>query len=104
MRIISTKFLCKADMSESPRALNAQWIPVFIKDKWYIGEYELWSESHDSEKNERLYGLNNGWSRYWVVGEDGDKREMPKAYMRACFILNIDEMRDAKIDEILNKE
>ena len=37
-------------------------------------------------------------------GLAGDKREMTKAYMRACFILNIDEMRDAKIDEILNKE
>jgi len=104
MRIISTKFLCKTDMSESPRALNAQWNPVFIKDKWYFGEYELWGESNDSEKNERLYGLNNGWRRYWVIGEDGKKREMPKVYMRALFIIDIDEMRDAKIDEILKKD
>ena len=104
MRIINTKFLCKTDMSESPRISNATWKPVFTKGKLYDGEYELWYDSSDSEKNEMMYKLNGSWSRYWVVGEDGKKREMTRSYMKAIFILDIDEIRDAKIDEILNKD
>lgn len=49
------------------------------------------------------YELNGGWRRYWVIGEDVQKGEMPRPYMIATFIIDVDELRDAKIDEILNK-
>ena len=95
-KIIKTKFLCKTDFSVSPRLENAKFTPIFISNKWYDGEYETWGFQQG-------YELNGGWRRYWVIGEDGQKREMSRPYMRATFIIDVDELRDAKIDEILNK-
>jgi hypothetical protein len=98
-QIIKAKFLCKTGCKTAPRTSslgNIKWTDTFIEDKWYDGEYETWSW-------EDGYKCNNGWRRYWVVNEQGIKEEISKSYMRSIFKLDIDEIRDSKIEEILKK-
>jgi hypothetical protein len=95
--IVQTKFLCKNGSRTAPRAPlgSIQWEDRFIEGKWYDGEYETWSQ--------QLYKLNNGWRRYWVVNEKGVKEEMNRIKMSTIFQLDIEELRDNKIEEILKK-
>ncbi len=98
MKIVKTKFLCKRSSQSSPRGLslsNIKWQDRFIEGKWYDGEYETWSQ--------QLYKLNGGWKRYWVVNEMSEKEEISKAHMNAIFEMDIEELRDNKINEILKK-
>lgn len=96
MKIVKTKFLCKRSSQSSPKGLslsNIQWEDRFIEGKWYDGEYETWSD--------QLYKLNGGWRRYWVINESGKKEEISKAHMNAIFEMDIDKLREGKINEIL---
>lgn len=98
MKIVKTKFLCKRSSQSSPRGLslsNIKWQDRFIEGKWYDGEYETWSQ--------QLYKLNGGWKRYWVVNEMSEKEEISKAHMNAIFEMDIEQLRDNKINEILKK-
>jgi hypothetical protein len=98
VKIVKTKFLCKRSSQSSPRGLslsNIKWQDRFIEGKWYDGEYETWSQ--------QLYKLNGGWKRYWVVNEMSEKEEISKAHMNAIFEMDIEELRDNKINEILKK-
>lgn len=98
MKLVKTKFLCKRSSQSSPRGLslsNIKWQDRFIEGKWYDGEYETWSQ--------QLYKLNGGWKRYWVVNEMSEKEEISKAHMNAIFEMDIEELRDNKINEILKK-
>ena len=96
-QIIKTKFLCKTGCKSTPavRGIKVNWTDLFIEGKWYDGEYETWSQ--------QLYKLNNGWRRYWVVNEKGEKKEMDRIKMSTIFQLDIEELRDNKIEEILKK-
>ena len=100
-QIIKTKFLCKSGCKTTPavRGIKANeltnWSDLFIEGKWYDGEYETWSQ--------QLYKLNNGWRRYWVVNEKGIKEEVNRIKMSTIFQLDIEELRDNKIEEILKK-
>ena len=97
--IVKTKFVCKATMSEVPRhSKSSQWQEVFIEGNTYVGEYETWSWS-------RGYEVNGGWKRYWIVGEDGEMRELQRARFRAIFHYDdVVELRNNKLEQILNKE
>jgi hypothetical protein len=96
--IISTKFYCKTSCSVGPRSLNpVVWTERFIKGKWYDGEYETWTWKDG-------YKCNNGWRKYWVTNESGVKEEISRSYMHAIFQLDFDEVRDQKINDILNKD
>ena len=108
-QIIKTKFLCKTGckttsavktkignvMTISSKGIKSNWTDLFIEGKWYDGEYETWSE--------QLYKLNDGWKKYWVVNEKGEKKEMNRIKMSTIFQLDIEELRDNKIEEILKK-
>lgn len=92
--IVKTKFLCKNGSRTAPRALaSIKWKDRFIEGKWYDGEYETWSE--------QLYRLNGGWRIYWVVNEQGEKEEISRAHMNAIFQLDVEELRDEKINVII---
>lgn len=113
--IIKTKFFCKAGSkigsgrgsgmsgpgshpSYSYKASDivpTTWIDRFIEGKWYEGEYETWNW-------EDGYRINGGWRRYWVVNELGKKEEISRAVMNAIFEYKTAELRDVKIDDILN--
>jgi hypothetical protein len=95
--IVQTKFLCRNGSRTAPRASlgSIKWKDRFIEGKWYDGEYETWSQ--------QLYKLNDGWKRYWVVNEKGEKQEMNRIKMSTIFQLDIEELRDNKIEEILKK-
>lgn len=113
--IVKTKFLCKGGTKRgighvgpihgnpyhplvhtiNSNPVPATWVDTFIKGKWYDGEYETWNW-------EDGYRLNGGWRTYWVVNELGEKEEIPKAHMNVIFQLDISEIRDAKIDDILD--
>ena len=96
--IVKTKFVCKATMSEVSRHGSGQWRKVFIAGQTYSGEYETWSWS-------RGYEVNGGWKRYWIIGEDGEMRELPRARFRAIFHYDdVVELRNIKLEKILNKE
>ena len=97
--IVKTEFVCKATMSEMPRhSKSSQWQEVFIEGKTYAGEHEKWAWS-------RGYEVNGGWKRYWIVGEDGEMRELPRARFRAIFHYDhAAELRNIKLEKILNKE
>lgn len=97
--IVKTKFVCKTTMSEVPRhSKSSQWQEVFIEGNTYVGEYETWSWS-------RGYEVNGGWKRYWIIGEDGEMRELPRARFRAIFHYDdVVELRNIKLEKILNKE
>jgi len=88
------KWKCKSG-SQTSSGIGIPWKHRFIKGKWYDGEYETWSW-------EDGYRVNNGWRRYWAVNEEGVKEELSKAEFRIIFHYDIDEIRDAKIDEIIN--
>lgn len=94
--IIKTKFLCKSGSRTAPRAPlgSIKWEDRFIEGKWYDGEYETWSL--------QLFKLNNGWRRYWVINEKGQKEEISKAHMRAIFEFDIQQLREEKLKDILN--
>jgi hypothetical protein len=93
--IVKTKFVCKTTMSETSRG---QYQEVFVKEKTYDGEYETWSWS-------RGYEVNGGWKRYWVVAEDGEMRELPRARFKSVFHYDdAAEIRNIKIERILKKE
>jgi hypothetical protein len=97
MKIVKTKFLCKNSSQSSRRGLslsNIKWEDRFIEGRWYDGEYETWNY-------QRGYEINGGWRRYWVVNEMGIKEEIHRAHMNAIFEMNIEELRDNKINEIL---
>lgn len=98
--IVKTKFLCKSGVRKAngrgyslSSKVKLNWESVFIKGKWYDGEYEVWSK--------QLFELNGGWKRYWVVDEQGVREEMNRIKMSTIFQLNIEELRDEKINEIL---
>ena len=100
-QIIKTKFLCKTGCKTAPsRGYSGKhklnWTDLFIEGKWYDGEYETWSQ--------QLYELNNGWRTYWVVNEKGEKEEMNRIKMSTIFQLDIEELRDNKIEEILKNK
>ena len=100
MKIIKTRFLCKSGSRTAPRSSSLdkiKWTDRFIEGKWYDGEYETWSF-------DRGYEINGGWRRYWVINESGEKEEITRVHMRAIFEMNIQELRDNKIDQILNDE
>ena len=96
--IVQTKFLCKTGSRTAPRGPldGIKWQDRFIEDKWYDGEYETWSL--------QLFELNNGWRRYWVINEKGQKEEISKAHIRAIFEFDIQQLREEKIKEILKKD
>jgi hypothetical protein len=95
MKIVRTKFLCKRSSQSSKSSLiHMGWEDRFIEGKWYDGEYETWNY-------QRGYEINGGWRRYWVVNESGEKEEIHRAHMNAIFEMNIEELRDNKINEIL---
>ena len=109
-KIVKTKFVCRTTMSELSRHGPGQYQEVFIEGNTYDGEYETWSWS-------RGYELNRGWKRYWVVAEDGEIRELPRARFRAVFhydggkrfqwfetetlILNPSIIREMKLNQII---
>ena len=96
--IVKTKFVCKTTMSTAPKYGNQGWTPVFIEGKTYVGEYQTWSWP-------KGYEVNGGWKRYWIIGEDGEKQELPRARFRAVFHYDdVVELRNNKIEQILNKE
>ena len=93
--IIKTKFKCKGTSQiGSGMGKSSVWYDQFIEGKWYDGEYETWTFDDG-------YRLNGGWRRYWVIDERGKKKEIPKAHMQAIFYLDLDKVRNEKIDEIL---
>ena len=92
--IVKTRWKCKSTTQHSD-GLNSQWINVFIKGKWYDCEYETWSSSDG-------FRLNGGWKRYWAINENGEKSELSKSEATLIFYQNIDDLRDAKIDLIIN--
>ena len=96
--IVKTKFLCKSGSRTDPRAPlgSIKWEDRFIEGKWHDGEYETWSL--------QLFELNNGWRRYWVINEKGQKEEISKAHIRAIFEFDIQQLREEKIKEILKKD
>ncbi len=99
-KIIKTKFLCKNGSRVAPRTRtfsNIKWEDRFIEGKWYDGEYEIWSF-------EDGYRLNGGWRRYWVINEKGVKEEVHKAHFKAIFETDIQELREEKINNILNDD
>ena len=98
MSTVKTKFLCKTGSRTAPRAPlgSIKWKDRFIEGKWYEGEYETWSL--------QLYKLNGGWRRYWVINEVGEKEEISRIHMRIIFEMDVQELRDNKIDQILNDE
>jgi len=93
MKIVKTKFLCKNSSQTVTKGLPMYVKDRFIEGRWYDGEYETWSD--------QLYKLNGGWRRYWVINESGEKEEIHRAHMNAVFEMNIEELRDNKINEIL---
>jgi hypothetical protein len=94
--IIKTKFLCKNGSQTISKYFNKgdTWVDRFVEGKWYDGEYETYSTER--------YRLNNGWKRYWVINEIGEKEEISRSEMNAIFENNITELRDKKINEILD--
>jgi hypothetical protein len=74
---------------------NIRWLDRFIEGKWYDGEYQTWSF-------EDGYRINRGWKRYWIVNEQGKKEEISKAEFNAIFETDIENLREEKINEILN--
>ena len=107
MKIIKTKFLCK-NSSQSGRKsnlmttsvlslFNRQWEDRFIKGKWYDGEYETWNY-------DRGYEINGGWRRYWVINEKEEKEEIHRFHMNVIFEMDLENLRDNKINEILKKD
>lgn len=97
--IISTKFYCRTTCRTGPRSTYPKvvWTDRFLSGKWYDGEYETWNW-------EDGYKCNGGWRRYWVVNESGVKEEISRSYMRSIFQLDLDEVRDQKINDILNDD
>ena len=100
-QIIKTKFLCKTGCKTAPSrgysgTQKLNWTDLFVEGKWYDGEYETWNW-------EDGYRCNGGWRRYWVVDEKGKKEEMNRIKMSTIFQLDIEELRDNKIEEILKK-
>lgn len=102
--IIKTKFLCKSGCRVSSglgyggsrKGHKLSWTDLFVKGKWYDGEYETWNWKDG-------YRCNGGWRKYWVVNEKGEKKEMDRIKMSTIFQLDIEELRDNKIEEILKK-
>jgi hypothetical protein len=94
--IIKTKFLCKNGSRTAPRAPlgSIKWKDRFIEDKWYDGEYETWPF-------EDGYRLNGGWSRYWVVNEQGVKEEILRGQFKAIFETDTQQLRDRKIEDLI---
>jgi hypothetical protein len=93
--IIKTKFLCKSG-SRTGSAYGGVWIDKFIEGKWYDGEYETWSW-------EDGYRVNNGWRRYWIVNELGEKEEISKGHIKIIFETDTQQLRDRKIEDIINE-
>ena len=82
--IIKTKFLCKNGSRTAPRGSfdSIKWKDRFIEGKWYDGEYETWSW-------EDGYRINDGWRKYWVINESGEKEEIPKQNKQSEDVDNI---------------
>jgi len=99
MKIVKTKFLCKNTSQTATKGFPIYLQDRFIEGRWYDGEYETWSDQLYLQK--KLFKLNGGWKRYWVVNEMGKKEEISKAHMDAIFEMDIDKLRDGKINEIL---
>lgn len=98
-QIIKTKFLCKNGSRTAPNGRlgispsQIVWVDRFIEDKWYDGEYETWGW-------EDGYRVNGGWRRYWVVNEQGVKEEISKAVFKIVFEIDIEQLRDRKLEDL----
>ena len=94
--IIKTKFLCKTGSRTAPRGPldGIKWQDRFIEDKWYDGEYEIWSW-------EDGYRINNGWRRYWVINEQGEKEEISRPMFKVLFETDTQQLRDKKIEDLI---
>ena len=100
--IVKTKFLCKTGSRTAPRGSypNAdtlegiKWQDRFIEDKWYDGEYETWSL-------EDGYRINNGWRKYWVINELGEKEEISRPMFKVLFETDTYKLRDRKIEDLI---
>ena len=90
--IIKTKFLCKTGSRTSPSGIK--WQDRFIEDKWYDGEYETWSW-------EDGYRINNGWRRYWVINEQGEKEKISRPMFKVLFETDTQQLRDRKIEDLI---
>ena len=102
-QIINTKFLCKSTTSRSsgrsteihePKLFE---IVTFERGKWYDGEYETWGW-------EDGYRCNDGWRRYWVVNEQGEKEQINRSWFKVMFECDIENIRDEKINEVLKND
>jgi hypothetical protein len=106
-RIVKTKFYCKGTSRSAPRGSgfnNIHWVDNFIEGKWYDGEYELWyDEDEVSERNQKMFRINNKWKNYKVVDDRGNFKEIPKSHMNIIFEMGLIRLRDEKINEILKK-
>jgi hypothetical protein len=45
--------------------------------------------------------LNGGWSRYWVVNEQGVKEEILRGQFKAIFETDTQQLRDRKIEDLI---
>lgn len=96
--IVKTKWLCK---NRAQVAEGGKWKTRFEKDRVYDGEYETWGTKSTPE--EEMFRINGGWRKYWAINEWGEKEEIPKSHWGIIFYSN-NEMRDYKIDKILDQE
>ena len=98
-QIIKTKFLCKCGSRRGPSSFSpTPWVNTYIEGKWYDGEYETWPW----EDGYRISDI--GWRRYWVVNELGEREEMAKSEFKVIFETKVEQLRDNKIDQILNND
>ena len=93
--IVKTKFLCKSGSRTAPRAPlgSIKWEDRFIEGKWQDGESETWSL--------QLFELNNGWRRYWVINEQGEKEEISRPMFKVLFETDTQQLRDKKIEDLI---
>jgi hypothetical protein len=97
-QIIKTKFLCRNGSRRGSGTIPPiTWIDIYIEGKWYDGEYE----TYDWEDG---YRVNGAWRRYWVVNELGEREQILKAEFKVIFETKVEELRDNKIDQILNND
>lgn len=94
--IVKAKFLCKNGSRIGTGEPGSVWQERFIENKWYDGEYEIWSFQDG-------YRINGGWRRYWVINEQGKKEEISRAHFRVIFETDTQQLRDKKIQEIIDE-
>lgn len=100
--IIKTKLKCKGTCQTIDwyGAEHIHKTDRFVEGKWYDVEYETWESKYTSEED--MCRINNGWRKYWAIDELGHKSELSKAEINIIFNTKIDEIRNDKIDDILD--